>query len=482
MEDGRRSYDELAAENLALRERGRVVERRVEVLQAENVRLQAECVRLRAEIQRLTQLLENERRAGKRQAAPFAKGTPKENPRRPGRKPGEAYGEHQRRAVPERIDETIEVPLPPVCPKCGGKEFKNEQVKQQYQVEIPRTFINRQFDVHCGHCVNCGCRVQGRHPLQTSDALGAAKVQLGPNLQAAIAITNKELGLTHGKIQRLFGVLFDLKIARSTIVRAMLRAATKLQPAYDAIVNAFSKSDVTQGDETGWRVNGVSRWLNVFVAPKAVLYVIGSRGREVLASLIGLDYDGTIVHDGYVAYDGFEQASHQQCLFHLLKRCRELLEVAVGGARRFPQAVKDLLQKSLAVRDDYFAKKLTLQQILDQALPFTQQLGDLAFATKTNPAHERFAKFLRKHVGEIFTFLCEPDHIPATNCECEFETRFNVIARKLSGGNRSDRGVIAQQTLPSVIRTCRKLGREAFEDLVTTLTTNHPPILYTDTG
>lgn len=482
MEDGRLSDDGLAAENLALRERVRVCERRGDVLQAENRRLQAENERLRAEVKRLTQLLEDERRAGKRQAAPFAKGSPQEHPQRPGRKPGEKYGTHQRRAVPERIDETFDVPLPPVCPECGGKKFKNEQVKQQYQVEIPRTFINRQFDVHCGHCAKCGCRVQGRHPLQTSDALGAAAVQLGPNLQAAIAISNKELGLTHGKIQRLFGVLFDLKIARSTIVRAMLRAATKLQPAYDAIVNAFSKSDVTQGDETGWRVNGVSRSLNVFVAPKAVLYVIGSRGREVLASLIGLDYEGTLIHDGYITYDGFEHASHQQCLFHLLKRCRELLEVAVGGARRFPQAVKDLLQNSLALRDDYVAKKITLEQIRDQALPFTQQLGDLAFSTKNNADHERFAKFLRKHVGEIFTFLCDPDHIPATNCECEFETRFNVIARKLSGGNRSDRGVLAQQTLPSVIRTCRKLGREAFEDLVTTLTTNTPPILYNDTG
>ena len=482
MEDGQLSDDGLVAENVAVRERVRLLERRVEVLQAESARWQAENERLRAEVKRLTQLLEAERRAGKRQAAPFAKGSPKEHPRRSGRKPGDAYGTHQRRAVPERIDEVFQAPLPKVCPRCGGKEFQNQRVESQYQVEIPRTFLNREFHVHCGDCAKCGHRVQGRHPLQTSDALGAAKVQLGPNLQAAMAITNKELGLTHGKIRRLCDVLFDLKIARSTIVRAMLRASAKLQPTYDAIRKTFSQSKVTQGDETGWRVNGVSRWLNVFVAPKAVLSVIASRGREVLESLIGPDYDGTIVHDGYSTYDGFEHASHQQCLFHLLKRCRELLEVAVGGARCFPQAIKDLLQKSLALRDDYFAKKLTLTQIRDQALPFTEQLGDLAFTTKHNADNERFAKFLRKHVGEIFTFLCDPNHIPATNSECEFETRFNVIARKLSGGNRSDRGVSAQQTLPSVIRTCRKLGRDAFADLVSTLTTNTPPRLYQDSG
>lgn len=34
----------------------------------------------------------------------------------------------------------------------------------------------RRFQVHCGHCKSCGWRVQGRHPLQTSDALGAQGV------------------------------------------------------------------------------------------------------------------------------------------------------------------------------------------------------------------------------------------------------------------------------------------------------------------
>ena len=41
-------------------------------------------------------------------------------------------------------------------------------------------------------------------------------------------------------------------------------------------------------------------------------------------------------------------ALHQQCLAHLLRRCAELLETAVGGAARFPRAVKEVLQQALA--------------------------------------------------------------------------------------------------------------------------------------
>ncbi len=43
---------------------------------------------LRAEVERLKAELEQSRRAGKRQAAPFSKGAPKAHPRRPGRQAG----------------------------------------------------------------------------------------------------------------------------------------------------------------------------------------------------------------------------------------------------------------------------------------------------------------------------------------------------------------------------------------------------------
>src|SRR3954468_3505491 len=72
---------------------------------------------LRAEVERLKAELEQSRRAGKRQAAPFSKGPPKAQPRRPGRKPGHPPS-HRAAPPPEQVDRTIEVPLPPQCPEC----------------------------------------------------------------------------------------------------------------------------------------------------------------------------------------------------------------------------------------------------------------------------------------------------------------------------------------------------------------------------
>ena len=47
-----------------------------------------------ARISELEKLLEESRRAGKRQAAPFRKGEPSDEPKRPGRKSGDAHGRH----------------------------------------------------------------------------------------------------------------------------------------------------------------------------------------------------------------------------------------------------------------------------------------------------------------------------------------------------------------------------------------------------
>jgi hypothetical protein len=49
----------------------------------------------------------------------------------------------------------------------------------EYQHEIVRHTIWRRFDIAICPCTVCHQRVQGRHLLQTSDALGAAAVQLG---------------------------------------------------------------------------------------------------------------------------------------------------------------------------------------------------------------------------------------------------------------------------------------------------------------
>jgi transposase len=421
---------------------------------------------LQAENDRLRRQLDAALRAGKRQAAPFAKGQPMAQPKKPGRKPGEGYGPkaYRRPPSPEQIDEVHEAPLPNRCPGCGGP-LDETHVAHQYQVEIPRKPIHRQFNVHVGRCRQCQHRVQGRHPLQTSDALGAAAAQLGPDAQAAVVELNKQGGLSHGKVTRCLESLFGIPLSRGGSVHTVLRAASRCEPAYEAIRQTVGRSDWVVPDETGWRVGGHPAWLHTVVGPEATAYVIDpTRSGAVTEAILGLDYGGTMIHDGWSPYDRFVDARHQQCLQHLLRRCDEMEAAATRGAVCFPRRVAELLRAGLNLRDRHAAGQVSTHGLAVARGRLENRLSELIFPPKMNAANERLAQHLWNHRDDLFTFLRQPG-LDATNWRAELAVRFGVILRKVWGGSRTWAGARAQSVLMSVWRTCWQQGRSALDFL-----------------
>jgi transposase len=411
--------------------------------------------------------VESLQRGTKRQAAPFSKGPPKPYPKTPGRKPGDAYGRQVNRSAPPCIDEVYDAPLPERCPICESS-VDLESVELQYQTEIPRRPICRQFNVHVGRCTCCRKRLQGRHPLQTSNALGAAANQIGPDAQSLATILNKEAGLSHGKIQAFFRTAFGIVIARATSVRTMLRAALRCLPAFKEIQVAVKHSDWCVPDETGWKVGGLLQWLHGFVTEDATLYLIrDSRGFDVAEEALGADYAGALTHDGWKPYEHFEFAVHGQCNAHLLRRCKHLLETATCGAVIFPRQVKTLLLKGLALRDERDAQTITLKSCAKKARKLSRTLESLC-GPKTHPGNEQFAKFLYQRADEVFNYLHDP-RLDATNWRAEQAVRPAVVNRKVWGGNRTEDGAEAQGRLTSVFRTCWQRGLHALDFLSKTL-------------
>jgi transposase len=292
-----------------------------------------------------------------------------------------------------------------------------------------------------------------------------------------MAVCNKELGLSHGKTRKLFERLFGIKLSRSTSYRRQARLAEKLLPSYGKISGHVRGSPWVVCDETGWRVEGENAWLHDFVTAQATLYWIDpTRSGEPAEVILGRDWSGVMIHDGWSVYDRFTRARHQQCLAHLLRRCRELLETAVSSAARFPRAVKALLQRALSVRDRFRAGHLTRRGLRTLAGRFTAQMRQLVAGTKRNAANERFAKHLGRHVDELFTFLREPN-VDATNWRAEQAIRPAVVNRKVWGGNRTWEGAHVQSVLTSVLVTCQQQTIDAIEFLQRNLTSPTPVVL-----
>lgn len=441
---------QLELENQRLREQLAERDRRIEQLQQT--------------IRDLQKRLEEVERSVKRQAAPFSKGKPKKRPKKPGRKKGDKHGKHGHRPTPppSQVDETHEAPLPERCPDCGGKVVE-DRLDAQFQTEIPRQPIVRKFNIHCGHCSNCGKQLRGRHPLQTSDATGAAQSQLGPDAQAAVVYLNKRAGMSHGKIADTFDKFFGISVSRGACAQMVLRAGQRLQPVYEQIKERIKTVSHLTPDETGWRVGGHLAWVHGWVGDDGTTcFVIDPRrGAEVLGEVIGFDWSNNMTHDGCPSYDRFEDAVHQQCVDHALRRARALAEKQIGSAKRFPNQVIDLFEGALKVRDRLQQGKLD-QDAAERAYErYVDRLYDLTETPRHNDLNETFAKHLFNHGPQWFSFLLDPT-IPATNHRAEQALKVPIVNRKVWGGNRTDDGAMAQQVTASVLQTCKNKTIDAF--------------------
>ena len=450
----------------------------LEQLRRENEHLRLENERLRRERDEARADLDRAQRQSRRQAAPFSKGPPEPEPKRPGRKSGPAHGRHGHRLPPNpaAIDEVLEAPLPEACPTCGGC-VREAGVATQYQAEIPRRPIIRQFNVHVGSCCGCGRRLQGRHPLQTSDALGAAAAQVGPDAQAAVVLLNKTFGLSHIKIAAALQALFGITLTRGASVQIVLRAAGRLEPAHQEVRQEIRSASCITPDETGWRVAGQSAWLHAWVTERATGYAIDPfRKADALERLIGLDWSGTLVHDGFSSYDRFAAATHQQCLGHVLRRVRDLEAKATRGAVHYPRKLIALLTEAIHLRNRSRKGEVPTEELRRVRPEFDRRLRDLAWPAREVPAYETLSAHLWNHLGEWFTFLSHPE-IEPTNWEVEQAIRPAVVNRKVWGGNRTWVGAHAQEVLMSVLETCRRTGRSGLEFVSQSLRAFANPLL-----
>ena len=434
------------------------VQARLDALERENAAL-------RAEVERLRRALEEALRRGKRQAAPYSRNTPKQHPKPAGRKSGAQYGVHAARREPARVDEQIPVPLPASCERCGGGVVPTG-TRPQFQEDLVRRTVVRRFEVEVGRCEDCGRHVQGRHPLQTSDALGAAHVQLGPEAIALAVQLTKERGLSHADVAEVLHSGYGLDVSRSGICRAILRVGAKAAPTYDRLVQAARTSVVAWLDETGWRVAAQSRWLWVAVTAHVTIFAIqAGRSFTEAAALLGEDYNGFVHHDGWRAYYRFPHAFHQTCVAHLLRRCRDLIAITSPTAAWFPRAVTALLRRGLALRDRYQAGAVSAHGLAVATGRLQAAIARLVARPVRTPANRRLAKHLDHESPYLFTFLHCPG-LDATNNVAERALRPAVCARKTWGGNRTDAGARAQAILASVLRTCRQQQKDPFPRLV----------------
>jgi len=357
------------------------------------------------------------------------------------------------------MDEVIDVPLPGQCPQCGSR-VEETRVMSQYQTEIPPPRVKRiEFRIHQGCCPSCGERVAGRHPRQTSAALGSAASQLGPRTLALATELNKGLGLPYGKVAEILEQGWGLKVSRSGLCRAIARMGAKAAPTYQILRERIRGEPSVTPDETGWKVAARLWWMWVFASERLTVYaILPGRGFEQAGTVLDPGFTGFLVRDGWGVYRQFEQALHQSCLAHLLRRCREMIAVEGKQAAQFPRQVQSILQAALGLRDRREQEGISGHGLAVARGHLEARLDRELDRRWRSPRNRRLAAHLLRERDALFTFLYCPG-LEATNWRAEQAIRPMVIARKVWGGNRSRTGAQTQSILLSVIQTCRQQNR-----------------------
>jgi transposase len=134
-----------------------------------------------------------------------------------------------------------------------------------------------------------------------------------------------------------------------------------------------------------------------------------------------------------------------------------------------------VLQDALDIRDRVAAGAISAHGAAVARGHLMSRLLDLLAAPGTIADCQRLAAHLTTEFPAVFGFLFDFT-LDATNWRAEQALRPAVVNRKVSGGNRSERGAEAQEILSSIVQTARLRDLDPRDVLVHLLRSPQPTV------
>lgn len=394
------------------------------------------------------------------------------------------------RPKPERIDRTVHVPAPAVCPYCQKHDLRpllgmHEHIQEDIVLQ-PRTVVTRYLHDQA-FCRGCNRPVVQAGPEEILNA------PIGPVAKSVAVYLRYRIGISYRKTTELLHELFGLKFVPASAVGFDRKATACGTPIYEDLREKIRISDVVHADETSWRNDGMGHFV-WFVGNEnlAFFHIDRHRSAKVAKDIFGESFDGILVRDRYAAYNGIGK-HWQSCIAHILTRAKEISKEHL----LLPEAEKD---KEI----DMFCSRLIAfctqacdvgQKLKSGYIPWkdasgirkrlVRQLNDIC----KKPLKFKAAETLRSYLDgpeqkSLFTFLRHKG-VPPTNNHAEQSLRHLVIFRKICFGNRSESGLKTHGVLSSLIQTARRQNvhpRQFLQMLFTSDTTIVQAALYANSS
>lgn len=345
----------------------------------------------------------------------------------------------------DEADEVVRVEgVPPPCP-CGAGDWVPSGFREHCVIErIPERKIRRFFLKAESTCSACGQTGAVQTP-------GVTRGGLYGNAMVAHLLTEHYLyGLTAGNACRREG------IGEGAFFNIAGRCAGLLEPVFSRILRMLRTCLIVHADESGWRKDGAKAHVWIFANRELAAFLFrDTRGGKVPLEVFGPDpLEVNLITDRYRGYDPLK-INRQYCYTHLLRDLKTLEkdfpdepEIAA-----FTDELKPLLKEAISM----YRKITDLADYVPKATAVKDKITGVCSRDANHPGIQNFQNIFREHPERLFQWVKSPE-IPAENNFAERGLRPSVIARKISFGSQSARGMRTREILMTFLYTARIRG------------------------
>lgn len=333
------------------------------------------------------------------------------------------------------------------------------------RIEVTRHRLMQQRCA-CGHTTRARAARADEDPLWPGVAISQQRL-LGPRLAATVVYLCLRMRLPRRKVSELLLELFGLQLSPALIDQTVHQAARSVAPLEEQLAQQLEQAVIVHADETSWAEAGQALWLWVLCCCHTVLYVIGSRTKEMFDNAVSTNFAGTLMTDGYGVYRA--RALRLRCWAHLERKLCGVAESTDRHAAQAGTAMLGLFDELIAA---VFEARARLAQpppaatgqcaappALAPAVSHAQAVQRLRQLCEQNrdASHKALREVAREFLNDWAVIMrpLEDPTLPLTNNAAERQLRHYVIARRISYGTRTPVGSHSVALLASVIDTCR---------------------------
>lgn len=355
------------------------------------------------------------------------------------------------RKKPKTIDRIEETRLDK-CPSCGSSDLSEcEHTEEHIQEDIilPRTEVIL-YKRHHYYCKSC------KKVISSKGEDELPKSYIGPKAKSLATFLKYVIKISDRDIRTIFRKVFDLDIVVSSISGFKNQIKEKALPVYGQLLEELKKTPFIHADETGWRIDGINHWLWKFSCKSiCISHINKGRGQKVVEDVLGKDYDGILISDFLSAYNKIRTIAKQRCLIHLLRDLKKVVEYWHNDKEvlRYCNRLKKILEDSIFLYKEYLDKEWD-ERYYSKRAHLNDSLKDFDFPNPNKRILKRFAKRLKRHKGELLTFLYKKG-IDYHNNHAEQQIRPDVIFRKITFGDRSFAGAENHSVLMTILQTAK---------------------------